>query len=213
MNAFRRLLLLSSSLALLNTGALAQEYFTATITHDQETGAAGMTPLVTSTGSPRLLSYGTAQFILNETATALSFTATVFNLDVTGLQTPNDTNDNLGAAHIHAGAFGASGGVVWGFLGAPDNDIIGVPFVATPFTDAVGGTFSGTWDLTEGNSTHTLASQLANIRAGNTYINFHTPQFPGGEIRGQIVPDAGSTAAMLGLVVIGLLGMHRRIKR
>ena len=212
MNAFRRLLLLSSSLALLYTGAVAQEYFTATITHDQETGGAGALPLLTSTGGTRPLSYGSAQFILNEAATELSFTATIFNIDVTGTQTPNDTNDDLGAAHIHAAAFGASGGVVWGFFGAPDNDTTGVPFVATPFTNAVGGSFSGTWDLIEGNNT-TLALQLANIRAGNTYINFHTPQFRGGEIRGQIVPDAGSTAAMLGLVVIGLLGMHRRLKR
>jgi hypothetical protein len=218
MNAFRPLLVVSFCLALLNSSAVAQEYFTATITHDQETGAAGTTPLITSTGDPRPLSYGMATFILNATATALSFNATVYNLDVTGSQTPNDTNDNLGAAHIHAAAAGVAGSVVWGFLGAPDNDIIGVPFVATPFADGVGGTFSGTWDLTEGNSTalidRSLAAQLGNIRAGNTYINFHTPQFGGGEIRGQIlsIPDAGSTAALLGLAVFGLLGVHRKLK-
>src|SRR5205807_7305785 len=33
-----------------------------------------------------------------------------------------------------------------------------------------------------------LAAQTANILAGNAYINFHTTQFPGGEIRGQILP-------------------------
>src|SRR5688572_4321854 len=152
MKTFRPLLLISFSLALMNSSAVA-EYFYATITHDQETGAAGMAPLLTSTGDPRALSFGTAEFFLNQEATALSFIATVHNLDVTGAQTPNDTNDNLGAAHIHAAAFGASGGVVWGFLGAPDNDIIGVPFISTPFATGVGGTFSGTWDLTEGNLT------------------------------------------------------------
>jgi hypothetical protein len=47
----------------------------------------------------------------------------------------------------------------------------------------VGGNFSGKWDAPEGNGT-TLAAQLANIRAGRAYINFHTTQFTGGEIRG-----------------------------
>ena len=106
MNAFRPLLVISFCLAVLNS-ALAQEYFTATITHDQETGAAGTTPLMTSSGGPRPLSYGMATFILNATATALSFNATVYNLDVTGSQTPNDTNDNLTNAHIHAAPAGS----------------------------------------------------------------------------------------------------------
>ncbi len=33
------------------------------------------------------------------------------------------------------------------------------------------------------------ASQLAAIQAGSTYVNVHTPANPGGEIRGQVVPD------------------------
>jgi len=53
----------------------------------------------------------------------------------------------------------------------------------TPTAGGVGGTFSGKWDAPEGNNT-TLAAQLPNIRAGHAYINFHTTQFGGGEIRG-----------------------------
>jgi hypothetical protein len=47
----------------------------------------------------------------------------------------------------------------------------------------VGGNFSGKWDAPEGNGT-TLAAQLSNLREGRAYINFHTMQFAGGEIRG-----------------------------
>jgi hypothetical protein len=41
--------------------------------------------------------------------------------------------------------------------------------------------------LSEGNNT-TLTAQLPNILSGHAYINFHTVQFGGGEIRGNIVP-------------------------
>jgi hypothetical protein len=47
----------------------------------------------------------------------------------------------------------------------------------------VGGTISGKWDPPEGNGT-TFAAQLANLKEGRAYINFHTTQFGGGEIRG-----------------------------
>jgi len=71
---------------------------------------------------------------------------------------------------------------------------------------------SGKWDLPEGNTT-TLAAQLPNILAGNSYINFHTVQFPGGEIRGQINQVPGP--ANLILIGAGLAGLvaWRRIKR
>jgi hypothetical protein len=213
MKTFRPLLLISFSLALMNSSAVAGEYFHATITHDQET-VGGTTPLLTSTGDPRPLSYGTAEFFLNNDATALSFTATVYNLDITGTQTPNDANDNLLAAHIHAAAFGVSGGVVWGFFGTPDNDGNPDNLIVTPFgAGMVGGTFSSVWNAPEGNNT-TLTAQLSALLADGTYINFHTPQFRGGEIRGQIrVPDAGSTAVFLGLAMMGLLGLNRKLKQ
>ncbi len=54
----------------------------------------------------------------------MTFTATINNIDVTGSQTA-DTNDNLTAAHIHAGAAvtpATNGPVVWGFFGSPFND-------------------------------------------------------------------------------------------
>ena len=115
----------------------------------------------------------------------MTFTATISNIDATGSQTA-DTNDNLLNAHIHAGATvapGVNGPVVWGFFGAPFNDNNPNDAKNTPTVGGVGGTFSGKWDAPEGNGT-TLAAQLSNLRAGKAYINFHTTQFTGGEIRG-----------------------------
>ncbi|MBV9927658.1 MAG: TIGR03118 family protein [Acidobacteria bacterium] len=141
----------------------------------------------TTTGAARPASSGTARFQFNDAQTAMTFTATISNIDVTGSQTA-DTNDNLVAAHIHAGpsvAPGVNGPVVWGFFGSPfnDNNPNDQVFFPTAGAGAVGGTFSGKWDAPEGNST-TLAAQLDNLRSGRAYINFHTRQFAGGEIRG-----------------------------
>ena len=54
------------------------------------------------------------------------------------------------------------------------------------FASGVGGTIFGKWDLAEGNNT-TLTDQLSAILAGQSYINFHTRRFPGGDKGGDIV--------------------------
>ena len=172
------------------TSAYADTILFANLTNSQEVPPA--TPTTTSTGSPRPASFGTATFVLNSAQTAMTFSATVFNIDFTGSQTA-DANDNLVAAHIHAGptvAPGVNGPVVWGFFGTPFNDNNPNDVVMTPFATGIGGTISGKWDTLEGNNT-TLAAQLPNILSGHSYINFHTVQFGGGEIRGAInaVPE------------------------
>jgi uncharacterized protein (TIGR03118 family) len=161
-----------------------QRLFVATLTNAQENPPAVPT---LAAGGARPASFGTARFQLNQAQTAMTFTATINNIDVTLSQTA-DTNDNLTVAHIHAGAAvtpATNGPVVWGFLGSPFNDNNPNDQVFTPTTGGVGGTFSGKWDAPEGNGT-TLAAQLTNIRTGHAYINFHTVQFGGGEIRGNI---------------------------
>ena len=162
----------------------ADTILSATLTNAQENPPA--VPTTTSTPpAPRPASFGIAVFTLNDSQTAMSFTATIFNIDVTGSQTP-DTNDNLTAAHIHAPAADPTinAPVVWGFFGMPFNDPDDSS--VTPFATGVGGVFSGTWDGSEGNGT-TLSAQLDNILTGQSYINFHTVQFGTGEIRGAIV--------------------------
>jgi len=149
--------------------------------------------------------------------TAMTMSVTIFNIDFTGTQTA-DVNHNLVAAHIHASptATTANAGVVWGFFGAPFNDNNPNDTVVTPFTTGVGGTVTGKWDAPEGNGT-TLTAQLPNILSGNSYINFHTTQFTGGETRGflQVVPEPSSTVLMsfgvAGLLGVGLYRSRRTI--
>jgi len=167
---------------LLTSANLSPNDFIVNMTNSQEAPPANPT---TTTGARRPASYGTARFQFNAALTTLTVTGTVNNIDFTGSQTA-DTNDNLTNAHIHASATvppPATRPVVWGFIGTPFNDNNPNDAVVTPFASGVGGTFSGKWDAPEGNNT-TLAAQLSNLREGRAYINFHTVQFGGGEIRG-----------------------------
>ena len=171
---------------LLATAGLSPNDFVVNLTNSQEVPPTNPT---TTGGARRPSSYGTAHFVINGAGTAMTMTGTANNIDFTGSQT-SDTNDNLTNAHIHAGPSvqpGVNGPVVWGFIGTPFNDNNPNDAVVTPFVSGVGGNFSGKWDAPEGNGT-TLAAQLDNIRNGHAYVNFHTLQFSGGEIRGQFFP-------------------------
>ncbi len=169
-------------LASANLSPAETRLFVTTLTNAQENPP---TTPTTSTGAARPASFGTARFLFNAAQTAMSFTATINNIDITTTQT-TDANDNITAAHIHASATvtpTTNAGIVWGFFGSPFNDNNPNDQVFTPFSSGVGGNFSGKWDAPEGNGT-TLAAQLTNLRTGRAYINFHTTQFGGGEIRG-----------------------------
>ena len=205
---FRTALFLCLAVLLPATRANAVTIFAANLTTSQENPpTTGL--LRTSTGAVRPDSFGTAIFVLNDTMTSLTFNANIFNIDVTGSQTPADTNDNLLNAHIHCCAPpGTNASVVWGFFGSPFNDNNPNDFRFTPFATGVGGNFSGKWDAPEGNNT-TLAANLAGILGGLSYINFHTVQFTGGEIRGQIFAASEPQAISLlglGLLLVGFIG-------
>ncbi|HEX7177208.1 MAG TPA: TIGR03118 family protein [Pyrinomonadaceae bacterium] len=186
---------------LLASAGLSPSNFVVNLTNAQENPPANPT---TSTGAFRPRSFGTATFSFNNAQTALTVTATVNNIDFTGTQTA-DNNDNLTNAHIHASATvtpTTNGGVVWGFIGTPFNDNNPNDAVVTPFGSGVGGAFSGKWDAPEGNNT-TLAAQLANLLEGRAYINFHTVQFAGGEIRGNFPAMTQLKAALLAGLTAG----------
>jgi hypothetical protein len=174
----------------------------------------GVTP-TSSNGGPRPVSFGTAIFVLNDAQTAMTMWASVHNIDFGG-QTPNEANDNLTAAHIHGSDAGnnpppATRGVVWGFLGTPDNDNNPDDLVVMPFTNKAGAIVTSKWDLAEGNGTNTLANNISRILTERTYLNFHTSQFTGGEIRGNLVVIPEPASAMLLLSGLALIiGMRRK---
>lgn len=89
-------------------------------------------------------------------------------------------------SHIHRAPAGSNGPIVFGFNN-PD----------------------GTWPLA-GSATWSgmTGDNVNDLFAGNYYVNFHTTQFPGGEVRGQIyvVPAPGAA----GLLLVGSLGIIRR---
>jgi hypothetical protein len=170
-------------------------------------GVLGTLVPTTTGGQPRPGSFGTATFQLSADMTSMTMFAEVFNIDFTGSQTV-DTNDNLTAAHIHASASvtpTTTGGVVWGFIGSPFNDNNPNDQVVTPFATGVGGTVSAKWDAPEGNGGTTLALQLSNILNNRSYVNFHTTQFGGGEVRGTIVVVPEPTALVL--IAVGSLAV------
>lgn len=92
-------------------------------------------------------------------------------------------------AHIHFGASRTNGGVMVFLCGGSKP--------ACPTSGTVTGTLtaadvstlpSGNTDsvIPQGIQTSDLNAMLEAIRTGNTYINVHTANFPGGEIRGQV---------------------------
>jgi hypothetical protein len=114
---------------------------------------------------------GLARFQLNAEGTELSYKLIVANIE------------NVTMAHIHMAAAGVNGPVVvWLYPSAPPAQLIA-------------GRFDGILAegvITEANLVGPLAGMdfddlLGAMRAGMTYVNVHTSQFPPGEIRGQIM--------------------------
>ena len=104
---------------------------------------------------------GTASIRLNETRTELTF-----DITVQGLTGP------IMLAHFHRGAVGVNG-----------------PVVKTIHPLFVGNTATGVWRSTDPEPL--TPALVAELFAGNLYVNVHTAMFPGGEIRGQVDMKAG----------------------
>lgn len=82
----------------------------------------------------------------------------------------NFTN-TLTNSHFHEAAAGTSGGVVTPLGGA------------SVYTANGNGSYSGTFDNT------TYGGNPITLLSGGSYVNFHSNVYPGGEIRGQVLPD------------------------
>ncbi len=105
--------------------------------------------------------------------------------------------------------------ISWGGLSGPVS-VMHFHGPAAPGSNAgvqvnIGG-ISGTTSPTIG-STNISAGQAADLLSDLWYINIHTSQFPGGEIRGQVllVPEpAGIALVAGGILAVGLLVRRRR---
>jgi hypothetical protein len=116
------------------------------------------------------LAQGQAVFQLSKDGTALHYKVMVANIE------------NVTMAHIHLAPAGVNGPVVaWLYPSAPPPQLIPGRFQGVlargVITDA---------DLVGPLAGMTLADLVAEMEAGNTYVNVHTSQYPGGEVRGQI---------------------------
>lgn len=85
-------------------------------------------------------------------------------------------SDSATAGHFHTGAVGIAGPFVRGLITgkAPNSN-----------------TLNGSWKFTDGTQPLTNAL-IDSLIAGHMYLNFHTAQNPGGEIRGQLILKGGT---------------------
>jgi hypothetical protein len=128
------------------------------------TGANEVPPVDTDTS-------GKAEFEVNRDQTKIKFELKIRNatkiLGVAG-------------AHIHCAPEGVNGPIV--------------AFLAGPVTGGFDGKVEIEATLTAENITNTacgatIADLVQSMRDGDTYVNAHSPAFPGGEVRGQIEGD------------------------
>ena len=103
---------------------------------------------------------------------------------------------NASAAHIHGpAAVGVNTGVIYGLGGTV------IPLGATS------GTISGSVNLIPlgAGGSYTVAQQTADLNNSLWYVNIHDSTFPGGEIRGQILPVPEPSTLVL--TALGLGGL------
>lgn len=114
---------------------------------------------------------GSAELTLDLTRTRLSYAVAV------------STSNTIVAAHIHRGAIGENGPILYTLSGSP-----------TPAS----GLFGGATDL--------QAADLNDLVLGYLYVNVHTNVNPGGEVRGQIFGPQSRQQLPLVLRNLGLSG-------
>ena len=156
------------------------------------TGAQETPPNVSSATGSTTFTYETA-------ADTLAYT-----VSFTGLSSPAI------ASHIHIGPTGTPGPVI-------------LPLILIPATTS--GMFTGTltavgFSPQPDAGINTFADAIHAIQSGDTYLDIHTGDFPGGEIRGQLTPSSSAvpepsslfslSLGMFGLSVLVLAARRRR---
>ena len=136
---------------------------------------------------------GTATVILNDVTGQGTISVSFSGLIPTLISDPTKPSGVTGA-HIHCCAFpGANAGVI------------------VPFDAALTLTANGTAGSLTNYAFTLTAAQIAGLKNGQGYVNIHTNNFGGGEIRGQLnaVPEPG-TLLLLGA---GLVSVASRLRK
>ncbi|GAA6185454.1 MULTISPECIES: CHRD domain-containing protein [Aliiglaciecola] len=123
----------------------------------------------------------------------------VFNYQIDYMDLSSPIIDIAGGGHFHNAPLGANGGVIHLF----DTDTF-------TFLGTTSGSIMGDWRFDD--VTNPLTDALAEqLMAGNVYINLHTQNFNGGELRGQltVMPEPATWF----LFVTGMLFVMSRNKR
>lgn len=110
---------------------------------------------------------GTALLVYDVATNTFDLTVTLFNL-----------TNTVTASHIHEGAVGVAGPVVTG---------LGAEAVYVREGTTVRGTFTGV----------AHAGTPLTLLQNGAYLNFHSAQFPGGEVRGQLIAKPKRLVAVL----------------
>ena len=122
-------------------------------------------------------------------ASLLAGTAMAADLKLTGDQeVPANASTAVGTGTIAVAADGAvSGSVTAPTLQATAAHIhVGAAGVNGPVIVPLAGSAGGVWSVPAG--ARLTPEQLAAYKAGNLYVNVHTPEHKGGEIRTQLKP-------------------------
>jgi hypothetical protein len=123
-----------------------------------------------------------------------------YSVTFSGLASPST------GAHIHFGASGTNGPVIFEFMNPS-------------LTSATSGSYRGVLTAADllasaPNDINTFADALSAIEAGDTYVNIHDAVFASGEIRGQLQAVPEPTSLLLtGLGLVALCGYTVRARR
>lgn len=175
--------------------------FTASLTGDQEVNADGTSAGVVTDA------FGSARISVDTDAETISF-----YLSVTGLTIDSLFDDLVAAAvgpiHLHNAPAGANGPIDVPFAFSEDT----YSDTETGFAVNVEG-FRFADAVALAGSEQTFEGFLAELSAGNYYINVHSDTFTAGELRGQVAPVPLPAGMILLLTGLGALGAAKRRRR
>lgn len=160
----------------------------------------------------------------NPSATTLSYSIQLTDLDLDGSITPGSTDDNVTAIHLHNTALLAnlSPNLLGDTAGTQHVlNIFGVPRGGDDDDDmvfnAAAGTVTGLWEDTDATPlepmapTFPISSVISGLQNGDFFLMVHTSEYPGGAIGGFITPvPEPSTGVLAILGIAGLVGVAYR---